>query len=134
MSQDGDGLQLEKKGQLFFSRYKQIKFLVQNLTSDRSFPLLLVFKEVYYPQVKAIGNYCICKHLAWKQQKYHDIAPLNNKMNFILQYLDISAESSLFLAYLSSTSGCLSISWRVKESWFEVVSWPVKSMFDLSQV
>lgn len=31
-----------------------------------------------------------------KTAKYYDIAPLKNTMNFILQYLDISAESSFF--------------------------------------
>ena len=54
-----------------------------------------MFKEVYYPQVKAIGN-CICEVLARKQRKYCDIAPLNNTMNFHLQYLDISVESFFF--------------------------------------
>ena len=50
-------------------------------TSDRSFhglkviaDLLLLFKEVYFPQVKAIGN-CICEVLLRKQEKYRDIAP-----------------------------------------------------------
>ena len=39
-----------------------------------------MFKEVYYPQEKAIGN-CICEVLTRNQQKYHDITPLSSTHN-----------------------------------------------------
>jgi len=91
---DGDGLQLEKVGQLFhvltlnwFSCWHRIylKSFRKKIIAD-----LLVFKEVYYPQEKAIWN-CICEVLTRKQQKYRDIASLSiqNTVQGILTTSDV---------------------------------------------
>ena len=78
---DAEGLQLEKVGQCFqvltlnwWSFWARI--LLRLIVPSNCIADLLVFKEVHYPQVKAIEN-CICEVLTRKKQTYCDLAHFN---------------------------------------------------------